>query len=147
MSIKSTLAHGDNFHFYSEVFDDEHVYLCIKGAEFQASNRSVMVTIPLEIWEVIREHSIADFSYVGLTDEHLLSQVTREVREHIEAFSAADDRHKPIVALHRALVYGDVTDPEEEQIKKGMAYLQRLRSDQEQMLDKITSLRAENARC
>jgi hypothetical protein len=27
MSTKATIAYGDNFHFYHEVLDDNHVYL------------------------------------------------------------------------------------------------------------------------
>jgi hypothetical protein len=33
MSTKSTLASSDNFHFYREAFDDDHVYLA--GAVFR----------------------------------------------------------------------------------------------------------------
>lgn len=57
MSTKSSLAHGKNFHFYNECFDDQNLYLELENAEFEVFqtqrpntndfNGRVMVRIPL----------------------------------------------------------------------------------------------------
>ena len=48
MSIKSTIAHGPNFHLYHEAFDEDYVYLELAGTKFEASydrRRSPVKTI------------------------------------------------------------------------------------------------------
>ena len=54
MSTKSTFARGDTFHFYNEVFDDDHVYLEVRGTQFEAGYGRVMIPIPIHVWETIR---------------------------------------------------------------------------------------------
>ena len=45
MSTKSTLASSDNFHFYHEAFDDDHVCLRLDTTHFEAGHGGVMVRI------------------------------------------------------------------------------------------------------
>jgi hypothetical protein len=54
MSTKCTIACGENFHFYREALDDNHVYLELDTTYFEASYRRVMLPIPIHIWETIR---------------------------------------------------------------------------------------------
>ena len=56
MSTKSTITDGDNFHFYTEFFDDKHVFLELSAAEFIATPGVITVSIPLSVWESIRKH-------------------------------------------------------------------------------------------
>ena len=40
MSTKSTIAYGENFHFYHELMDPEpNVYLELEGVHFEASRK------------------------------------------------------------------------------------------------------------
>jgi hypothetical protein len=61
MCTKSTIAysHGPDFdfHFFHEVLDDDGVYLELAGADvqYEAGPGRVLVRIPVEIWEVIRQ--------------------------------------------------------------------------------------------
>ena len=64
MSTKSTIASSDNFHFYHEVFDDDHVYLRLDTTHFEAGYGSVMVRIPIHIWETIRHLAGVEFDLV-----------------------------------------------------------------------------------
>lgn len=57
MSTKCTLVQGKGFHLFEECFEEDAVYLELEKAEFEASNHSVKVRIPIEIWEVIRRFS------------------------------------------------------------------------------------------
>ena len=55
MSTKVTIEHGKEFHFYKECFDDDNVFLQLSGRtlDFEAYPNSVMVKIPLEVWNKI----------------------------------------------------------------------------------------------
>ncbi|MET4709923.1 hypothetical protein [Endozoicomonas lisbonensis] len=86
MSTKCSLAYGDDFHLYEEVFDDYHVYLSLEKAEFEASNNEVMVRIPLAIWEHIRQFTNARFDLIDFDDEALLKLTEKEVDERIEDY-------------------------------------------------------------
>ena len=55
MSTKSTISHGQNYHFYQEIFDVSHVYLRIEGHEFEASKDGAMIQIPIEVWRAMIE--------------------------------------------------------------------------------------------
>lgn len=79
MSTKSTIAHGDNFHFYHEAADDDHVYLELEGVEFEAGHERVMVSIPIHIWETIRPLAGARLELVNHADEDLLAMVEADV--------------------------------------------------------------------
>lgn len=57
MSTKCTLAHGKDFHLFEECFEEDAVYLELEKAEFEASNHSIRVRIPIDIWEIIRKFS------------------------------------------------------------------------------------------
>jgi hypothetical protein len=71
MSTKSSVAWGDDFHFYTEMHDGDNVYLRVDKAEFYATKHGVTVTIPRAIWEVIRERAATDLKAAFWTDEQL----------------------------------------------------------------------------
>jgi hypothetical protein len=65
MSTKCSLAYSHEapaFHLYRELFDDENVYLELRGdgMEYEVSPGRVMVRIPLAVWEAIRQHPGSD---------------------------------------------------------------------------------------
>ncbi len=141
MSTKSTIAYGQDFHFYTEVFDDDHAYLELKNGQFEASDRHVMVAIPVTIWETIRQHSMVDFSYADQTDEELRRHVEQEVQTRIEEFAHADERKQPIINLRGSLVYGPADAPKEAQIANGLDYFRKLRDRQRKIRRDIAHLR------
>ncbi|NJM74895.1 MAG: hypothetical protein HC852_02890 [Acaryochloridaceae cyanobacterium RU_4_10] len=63
MSTKSSIAYGDNFHLYQEIFDTGAVYLELTDADFEVQSSSgqnrIQVRIPAEIWEIIRTKEIS----------------------------------------------------------------------------------------
>ena len=75
MSTKSTIASSDNLHFYHEAFDDDHVYLRLDTTHFEAGYGSVMVRIPIHIWETIRHLAGVEFDLVDKEDDDLLAMV------------------------------------------------------------------------
>ena len=115
-----------HFHLYEESFEDDGVYLELEGeVVFEASSKHCTVKIPLEIWEKIRQdtHSIMRSEQAGKTDEELLEMATKYVRERLE-------EHKnghPIAAMSGLFVFGDVEDPEEQQIARGFKSFKTVR--------------------
>ena len=140
MSTKCSLAQGEQFHLYSEVFDSEHVFLEIEGCKFEAENNRIMVEIPIAIWEVIRQHSLVDFSLVNKTDQELQEEVERLVQERIEEYTLASEKKKIILGLQGFLSYGPVENAKEKQISDGVEFYRNLRSHQANMKQEIERL-------
>ena len=125
MSTKATIAYGENFHFYHEVMDEDHVYLEIETTHFEAGYGRVMLPIPIHIWETIRHLGGARLDLVNCTDAALLAMVETAVDERIlryqEALRAHPDR-AGLMSLAGSLLYGRAEDPRAEQAVRGMEY-------------------------
>ena len=131
MSTRATLSYGPNFHLFEEVFDEEHVYLELSRADFEATPGRVLVTIPLAVWEVVRAHSTFDASLADLDDTALLAHVEAEVDVRIagrDPFGFG--------------VYGSPDDPREEQMERGLAWRRERRAAQRRVRDEVRRLRA-----
>ena len=146
MSTKATIAHGPNFHFYHEVFDDDHVYLELEGAQFEAGYNRVMVPIPVHIWEVIRQYSGVDLSFAEKTDEELQRYVEQEVDGRIKRYQEATEKSKGLVSLFGSLAYGAADEPREKQIGEGLVHFTKVREHQRQIKEAIVELEAQNRR-
>ena len=53
MSTKISISHSKDHHLYQEIFDVSNVYLKVDRSEFEATNNSVMVRVPIKIWRQI----------------------------------------------------------------------------------------------
>ena len=55
MSTKATIAHGDNFHIYQEMFEGDNVYLQIDqhGGFVSVNNGRVTVSLPPSLLDLI----------------------------------------------------------------------------------------------
>jgi hypothetical protein len=146
MSTKATIAHGPNFHFYHEAFDDDHVYLEVEGAQFEAGYNRVMVPIPVHIWEVIRQYSGVDLSFAEKTDEELQRYVEQEVDDRIKRYQEAHENAKGLVSLFGSLAYGAADEPREKQIGEGLAHFTKVREHQRQIKEVIVELEEQNRR-
>jgi len=123
MSTKATIAYGENFHFYHEVMDEDHVYLELETTHFEAGYGRVMLPIPIHIWETIRHLGGARLDLVNCTDAALLAMVEAAVEaritQHQEALRTHPDRAS-LLSFAGSFVYGGAEDPRMEQIAKGM---------------------------
>ena len=61
MSTKSSISYSKDHHLYQEIFDVSNVYLKVDRSEFEATNNSVMVRVPIKIWRQI----VKDWSRAG----------------------------------------------------------------------------------
>jgi hypothetical protein len=145
VSTRATIAHGKNFHFYHEVFDDSHVYLELEGMEFEAGYQRVMVSIPIHIWETIRHLGAARLDLVNHTDEDLLAMIEAKVDERIaeyqETLRTNPKNSAGWIRLSGALLYGGADESREEQIKNGMDYFLGERQRQREVHEAIIKLR------
>ena len=131
MSTKASIAYSNNFHLYHECFDEENVYLELEGVEFNASPNHVTVTIPVAIWETIRQHSVVDLSYADKSDEEIKIMVEEQVERRIKKYLAASDEKKlKFISLSGSMCYGTADLPRDEQIEKGIEYYFELRERQ-----------------
>ena len=143
MSTKSTLASSDNFHFYHEAFDDDHVYLRLDTTHFEAGHGSVMVRIPIHIWETIRHLAGVEFDLVDKEDEDLLAMVESNVDQRVAKYQESLRRsaiRTEFVSLFGFASYGGADTPRESQICRGMEYFQRERQRQREMRARIAAL-------
>jgi hypothetical protein len=152
MSTKCTLAYGDGFHFYSECFDEDNVYLELSGPDvsFKTSPGCVTVVIPHVIFEVIREYQVVDMDLVDASDEDL----ERQVREYIddrakrvaEAKAAGNERQALLRASWDMPTYGSGDAPYETQLAEGLKNLMRKRAEQRRLKEAIEALRRKQRR-
>jgi len=163
MSTKSTLARGDlgncHFHFYSEAGCDGEVYLDLNfrnGKNYHGE----LITIPIEVWEVIREKTVWQNGLVGLTDGDLrmkaheyVDKRDNDVREIVAARMKKGDSRKAakkaaaFFGMMGCLNYGLHSDPFPVQYRKGIASLKKWRDYQEEGQKKIDALKKANEDC
>ncbi len=145
MSTKITVAYGDNFHLYREIFDEDYIYLEIEGVQFEASYNQVMVPIPIHIWEVIRQYQGIDLSWASRTDEEIIRYVEQEVDGRIEKYQQAEsEKHQRLIALLGSMPYGRADTPRQQQLDQGIAHFHRLREHQQQIKQAIEQLEQAN---
>lgn len=82
MSTNTTLGEGEGFHLYQDMFQDDRVYLELDNVEFEARPDQITVSIPLEIWELIRQCKAADTSFGERTDEELENMAKDLLAKH-----------------------------------------------------------------
>lgn len=144
MSTKSTIAYGPTFHLYHEAFDEDYVYLELKGTKFEASYNGVMVPIPVHVWEVIRRYPGIDLKYADKTDAEIRRYVEQEVDERLKRFVEAGQRSKGLVSLAGSLAFGTADQPRDQQIAAGIEYFTKVRQHQRQIKQAIEELEQAN---
>ena len=145
MSTKATIAYGNNFHLYKEVFDEDFIYLEMEGVRFEASYNRVTIPIPVHIWEVIRQYEGTDLSWAETSEEEIVRYVKQQVDERIEKYQQAEDEpNKRLMALLSSMPYGTADLPRQQQIEQGIAHYQNLREHQLQIKSAIADLKQTN---
>jgi len=143
MSTKCTIAGGENFHFYKELADEDHVYLELNTTHFEVGYSRVMVPIPIHIWETIRHLGGARLDLVDVEDKDLRAKVEHDVDQRIEEYQQAlresADRAR-LIRLSGCLLYGTADSPRHEQIRRGTDYFQQERQRQREVRSRIAAL-------
>lgn len=74
-----TEACGDWGHFYRDCFDEDHVFLELRGVYFEATPDGVMLQIPLPLWGFLRTLVKPDDGLADATDEQLQAMVAASI--------------------------------------------------------------------
>jgi hypothetical protein len=145
MSTKCTLSHSNEFHFYRESLDDDHVYLEMNTTRFEAGYGRVLVPIPIRIWETIRHLGGARLDLIEVTDEQLVRMVEQEVDRRSAEYVAAERVRAgggDLLRIAGCLVYGFADEARAEQIVHGVEYLTAERKRQREVQVAISALRS-----
>lgn len=147
MSTKCSIAHGTGFHLYNEVFDDEHVFLQLDKADFEATPDSVMVKLPLHVWEYIRSFPGGDFSDADLSDDQIHEEAIQAVDSRLAQAAQTKQVHvRNLIGAASALFIGDIDLPRDQQIANYVAYRQRQRAQRQEMLARVEALKHKQLR-
>ncbi len=125
MTIKATLAYGKNFHFYHEALDNNHVYLELEDITYDVGYRRVMVAIPIDVWEVIRDLGAVRLELIDASDEELLALTEEKVNSRImsyEKLAASDEEKARWLRFSDATKFGPADAPREQQLTRGIEY-------------------------
>jgi hypothetical protein len=145
MNAEKVIASGDEFYFYKEPNNNDQICLKLFGdIDFEASSKSVMIKIPVAVWEAVRQIAAIKFDLVDKNDVELREIVELEVdensahreRRQLEK-SKKGDRTSNHFTIVRSLVYASSNEPREQQIKNGLDHYQRERARQIEILKKM----------
>lgn len=128
MSTKIQLASGDKFHLYFEVFDTERIYLRLDKVPFEATPASIVVPIPVDIWETIRQIAVVKLDLADASDEQIRLLVEKDVDERIIVYQETNKGRKTSLKksfLNQSVgetIYGPQSAPREKQIISGIKF-------------------------
>jgi len=147
MSTKCSIAYGENFHLYNECFDDDGVYLELRGKpQFEASADSVMMRIPANIWEAIRTFPGVSLEWADKSDAEIRAIVEKDVDERIAEWrKAKSKRQKAWVSFAGGMVYGAADTSRDTQIRRGLKEMLRRRDLQRRIKQQAERLIRENS--
>ena len=95
MSTKSTISHDLQYHLYREIFDVSNVHLTIHNVNFEVTNKSVKLEIPIKAWRAMVE----DWSKRGwpVEDDNKETEISTEWIESMErlvTLKQTEDKHE-----------------------------------------------------
>lgn len=142
MSTKCSIAYGDDFHLYHESLDHEHVYLELFGndVEFEVGPRSVMVRIPIAVWEHVRHRGGPNLSVAGMDDAAIEARVREEVDRRL-ADCKGDT--KGIMGMFGLFRLGSADEPYEDQVAHGVEWYRAERVRQARIRSEVARLDAQ----
>jgi len=140
MPPKVTIAYGKNFHFYRETQEQNYVYLELEDAPYEAGYLRVMIAIPVDIWETIRNLGATRLELINISDADLIAKVTSLVDERIAEYESvrSSNREGAVgIRLKDSLVFGTADDDREDQIARGLQYYKIERERQRAVITRI----------
>ena len=120
MSTKATIAHGENFRFYHEVMDEDHVYLEPETTHLRWLWTCDAAHPDTHLGDDQTSGRSAPY-LVNCTDEALLAMVEAAVDARIVRYQEALRTHPDragLMSIAGALVYGGAEDPRAKQIAR-----------------------------
>ena len=89
MSTKSTISYGPGFHLYSDLHDEDCINLQVDcgiiPVVFEASNNSINISVPVWLWEHIRQFTLEYITkYKHVSEVEMRQMATDEVDDQIK---------------------------------------------------------------
>lgn len=140
MSTRSSIVYAEDFHFFQDLFDEDHsVYLELRGEDisYSASPKNVTIRIPAHVWERIRSSHKTDLSLVNLSEPEIERKVRTMVEERLADIASSDVRTLELAKFRGSGVIGHGDEPTEEQVRKGVAHYLEARAMQRAIVDKV----------
>jgi DNA-binding Lrp family transcriptional regulator len=130
---KTTLAYGRNFHFFQERLESNFVYLELEDVPYDAGYRRIMIAIPVDVWEVIRNLGEVRLDLVDAGDEDLIGLVESKVDERIAEYArvkASDPEKAELLRFSDSNAFGTADLDREQQVIRGVDYFRTERERQ-----------------
>ncbi len=135
MRTRLTLAHGENFRIYDEIFEEGAFHLELQHCEFEATHEGITIRIPLDVLLVMQKIEFAKLYWIGKTDQEIRAWVEGAVEVRLHDFAThASDQNRGLLTTSSSL--GSIDDPREVQVAVGIQYYTALREEQEAILER-----------
>ena len=127
MSTKITLFYNQEVHVYQECFDEDNVFVNFDSVHFK-------VTKKLSLEEFVGIGSSINYDSMlrqaEVTDEQIRSYVESRV-------AARSQTHCPFSQFHETTIFGDMSDPVQQQIARGVAFYSKKRYKIKSLVEKV----------
>jgi DNA-binding Lrp family transcriptional regulator len=130
---KTTLAYGRNFHFFQERLENNFVYLELEDAPYDVGYRRIMVAIPVDVWEVIRNLGELRLDLVDADDEELMGLVESKVDKRMVEYArvrSSDTEKAELLRFNDSMAFGAADEEREKQVTRGLEYFRTERERQ-----------------
>lgn len=120
-----TLSKSDHHHLYQDS-DEEKIRLKLKGCEFEAKPNEIDVSIPVELWEVIRLCTAANLDLVDLSDDEIRDLARKDADAHCAAQNADPENNlipDPEMTFEIALKYFTEKRTTQQKVRAKIGYL------------------------
>jgi hypothetical protein len=137
MPVKVTLAYGKNFHFFHEALDANQVYLELEDAVFEIGYRRIMISIPIDIWETIRNLGAASLDLINASDEDLARIVDKAITDRITEYERVrklEPDKGELLRFNNYVIFGTADEAREQQFMKGLEYYRMERGRQREVV-------------
>lgn len=131
MSTRITLSHNDFFHLYKEVFNDRDIFLTLTQKNTKIGDIHVCLSPEdfMLIYSGMHAKIQEIYQKAQEKEEEIEKSITDQVCKRIEK--------KGAYALMGSYVYGDESDPKEEQIKRGLEFFTKIKKSNIEIVENI----------
>lgn len=117
------------------------MYLELEDVPYDAGYRRIMVAIPIDVWEVIRELGAAKLDLINATDEELRliaeNMVDLRMAEYRKAEEISPEKASKL-RLSDSMIFGAMDAPREQQVVRGVEYYKTERERQREVSIRIS---------
>ena len=127
MSTKVSLFYNQEVHVYQECFDEDNVFVKFHSGDFKLTKKLTLEEF-VGIGSSINYESL--LRQAEVTDE--------QIRSYVESRVAARSlTHCPFSQFHETVIFGEASEPTEDQIARGVALYTKKRDRLRSLVEKV----------